>query len=126
MVNKKDDEQRIKQITAVEGITDDQFLEECWSLGIVAAGLAQLEVAIQTCECEGINLVPVKKEFPADYKKIIKLMKEGKLEKALDKIKPYVLAYKTAHLTIFQEGDEMPSILKGPLCKMFSNNKIFH
>ncbi len=126
MVNKKNDGQRIKQITTVEGITDDQFLQECWSLGTIAAGLAQLEVAITTCECEGVDLVSVKKELPADYKKIVKLMKEGKLEKAFDKIKAYMLAYKTAHLTIFEEGDEMPSILNGPLCRMLSDDKLLH
>ncbi len=126
MFRKKDNEQRIKQITTVGGITDDQFLEECWLLGEIAAGLAELEIAIKTCECEGVNLVSVKKELPADYKKIVTLMKEGKLEKATYKIKAYMVAYKTAHMAILGEEDEMPSILNGPLCKILPGDKILH
>jgi ABC-type phosphate/phosphonate transport system substrate-binding protein len=70
----------------------------------------------------------VKRQFPADYKKMIKSMKRGELDKVYDEIKAYLVAYKTAHLLVLDEDDDdkLASVLNGPLCGVPSNEKILH
>ncbi len=128
MFNEKGDEQRIKRITTIEGTTDDQFLQECFSLGALAAGLAEMEEAINNCECKDVDLSDIKKQFPTDYKKMIKSIKRGELEKVYNELKAYLVAYKTAHLLVLDKGDidRLASVLNGPLCSVPSNEKILH
>lgn len=127
MFDKESDEQIIKKIITIKNTTDDQFLEECFALGTIATGLAQIKGAIDNCNCEKVDLTVMKKDFLTDYKKVVKLMKDGKLEEAYDKIKAYMVAYKAAHLAVLKENDEkIPSILNGPLCGVPSNSKILH
>lgn len=128
MFNEEDDKQRIKRITIIEGTTDDQFLQECFALGTVASGLAQIEEAINSCECEGVDLTDMKKQFPMDYKRMVKSMKRGELEKVYDEIKAYMVAYKAAHLLVLDENDDdkLASVLNGPLCGVPSKEQILH
>ncbi len=118
MLNGKDDERRIKSIEVLDGVSHDEFLHECFSLGTIAEGLAQIHEMIDHCECDGINLTSIKTQFAKDYKKMVGWLKEGKIEEVFNEVKAYIIAYEAAHLTAFNkdyENHKMPSVLEGPL-----------
>jgi hypothetical protein len=123
------EEPRIKSIEVFDGVTSDQFLEECFALGTVAAGLAQIQAAIENCDCEKVDLATMKEEFAKDYEKMVQWLKEGKLNEVFNEIKGYVVAYKSAHSKVFAEEDQhtkLPHVLDGPLSGIIPDPSMPH
>lgn len=118
MANEKDDKPCIESIKVFDDVKDDEFLQECFLLGTVAAGLVHIKDAIMNCKCENVVLIPIKDQFSKDYEKMIQSLKEGKLEEVFNEVKAYMLAYAAAHSTTScgeGKGSESPFEMSGPL-----------
>jgi hypothetical protein len=118
-------EPRIKSIKVFDGVTHDQFLEECFALGTVAAGLAQIQTAINSCDCDEIDLASMKEEFSKDYEKMVQWLKEGEIEDVFNEMKGYVVAYKAAHSKI-DTHSVLPHVLDGPLTGLIPDPSILN
>jgi len=118
MFNGKNDKQSIKSIEVLDDVSHEDFLQECLALGVIAASLAQVQEAIEHCECDDIDLTFLKTQFSKDYDKMVGWLKEGKIEEVLNEIKGYAVAYKNAHLEAINkdyEKHKLPSALDGAL-----------
>jgi len=103
----------MKTIEVHEGITDDEFLDECFGLGMVAQGAAQIKEMIGDCECKEEDMIVLRENLKEEFPGIMEKMKTGQMEEAYNDIRALFMLFKKVHSS--DSADENPFSMSGPL-----------
>jgi hypothetical protein len=105
----------IDNIVLLDDVTDEEFLDECFGLGMVAQGIVQIEDIINGCECKDVDMETVKENFTKSLPGLMEKLKAGEIEEVYNDIRAVMLLYARAHEHLCHHKDENPFSMSGPL-----------